>query len=130
MKKYSLLLLLAALATGAMAQEKKEYSSISKSISDDGKKLDIKVSFKAKGEKTQQYENTFDISGLNKVEKEALVSRVMDSLGIPHNTPATPRPPEPPKAPQAPAAPRAPKQKRFAAIQTLPVNQPYHQYHA
>ena len=107
MKKFSLLLLLAALTTGAMAQEKKEYTNISKSISDDGKKLDIKISFKARGEKTQHYENSFDISKLSKTEKEALVNKIMDSLGVPNHTPTAPKAPEPPKAP---------KQQRFAAV--------------
>lgn len=127
MKKISLFLLLATLATSVMAQEKKEYSSISKSISDDGKTLDIKVSYKPKGEKTQHYENSFDIRNLTKNDKEALVNRIMDSLGIPNNAPPAPKAPEAPKGPEAP---KAPKKKRYAAVQHVPVNPVYTQPYA
>lgn len=109
MKKIPFFLLLTVLATATLAQDKKEFAKISKSISDDGKNLDIKVTYRIKGEKQQHYERSIPIDGMSKEDKQALIDRIMDSLGVPNNTP----PPPPPKAPEPP---KPPKQKRYAVL--------------
>lgn len=84
----------------AMAQH---HSQLNRSINDDGKTLSIQI----KGtidDKPIDYDRTFDVSGLNTEERNALRDRILDSLQV-----SLPMPPQPPMAPRAALAPRAPK---------------------
>ncbi|GAB4010015.1 hypothetical protein GCM10028808_19940 [Spirosoma migulaei] len=96
---------LALSASVAMAQHG---TSISRNINDDGKTLSIRV----KGtvdDKPIDYDRTFDVSNLNKDERDALREHILDSLNV--SMPAPPRPPRAPRAslaPHAPMPPRAP----------------------
>ncbi|GAA4410373.1 hypothetical protein GCM10023187_34860 [Nibrella viscosa] len=77
MKTLLTLLLLSAGLT-AVAQR----SSLHQEINDNGKTLRIRVDAEQKGRAEIHYQRTFDVKGMSKEEKEALVSRVIDSLGI------------------------------------------------
>ena len=70
--------------------------SISHSINDDGNQLSITIKGSANG-KLIDYNRVFDVSGMTKMQKDALKERVYDSLDLPS-----------PVAPPAPIAPRAP----------------------
>ncbi|QDK77919.1 hypothetical protein EXU85_04670 [Spirosoma sp. KCTC 42546] len=110
---------LALSASVAMAQHG---TSISRNINDDGKTLSIRV----KGtvdDKPIDYDRTFDVSNLNKDERDALREHILDSLNV--SMPAPPRPPRAPRAalaphapmpPRAPIAPRAPRSPESIAI--------------
>ncbi|AKD57625.1 hypothetical protein [Spirosoma radiotolerans] len=90
--------LLAFTTSLALAQ----HSSISRSINDDGKTLSIRI----KGtvdDKPIDYDRTFDVSSLNKAERNALREHILDSLNV-----AVPEPPRPPVAPRAALVPRTP----------------------
>ncbi len=56
-----------------------ETRSTTKNISDDGKTLKFKYEVKAEG-KNIRYYNEFEIAGWTKVQKDQLVSRIIDSL--------------------------------------------------
>ncbi len=62
--------------------------SINHSINDDGKKLDIKIKGLVNG-KTVDYDHSFDVSGMNKDERDAIKRNIYDSLGLPDPTVAT-----------------------------------------
>ena len=94
--KTRLTTLLALIGSLAFAQQ---HNSISQSINDDEKTLSIRVNGTIDG-KSIDYDRTFDVSGLNKSERDALREHILDSLNI--------RMPEPPKAPVAPKAPEPP----------------------
>ena len=72
--------------------------SINHSINDDGKKLDIKVKGTVNG-KPVDYDRSFDVTGMNKEEKDAIKRNIYDSLGLPDPTMAP--------APLSPTAPLA-----------------------
>ncbi|GAA4461752.1 hypothetical protein GCM10023189_37590 [Nibrella saemangeumensis] len=76
--KTLLTLLLMSAGLAAVAQR----SSLHQEINDDGKSLRIRVDAEQKGRAEVHYQRTFDVKGMSKEEKEALVSRVIDSLGI------------------------------------------------
>lgn len=78
-------------------------SSTEQRINDDGKKLSITIKGTVDGKKID-YSEAYDITGLSEKQKDALVHRVYDSLGV-----AYPIPPKPPVAPAPPAPPVAPK---------------------
>jgi len=86
------------LSLSAFAQKKNV--SITHSINDDGKTLSITIKGTADG-KPIDYSRTFDVSNMNKEERNALKERVYDSLGLP-----SPVAPVAPLAPHAPMAPR------------------------
>ena len=54
-------------------------SSITKSISDDGKKMSIKYEA-ITGDKHISYKNVFDVREMNQAQKDALIDRIIDSL--------------------------------------------------
>ncbi|MBD2751574.1 hypothetical protein [Spirosoma validum] len=84
--------------TGSLALAQ-QHNSISQSISDDEKNLSIRVNGTVDG-KPIDYDRTFDVSSLNKSERDALRERILDSLNI-----RMPEPPIPPTAPKAPEPP-------------------------
>ncbi|MVM33054.1 hypothetical protein GO755_23640 [Spirosoma sp. HMF4905] len=94
--------LLALAASLALAQQN---TSISRNINDDGKTLSIRVKGTVDG-KPIDYDRTFDVSSLNRDERNALREHILDSLNV--SMPAPPRPPKPPKAPRAAMSLRAP----------------------
>ena len=55
--------------------------SINHSISDDGKKLDIKVKGSVDG-KPVDYNHSFDVTGMDKEQRDAIKRRIYDSLGL------------------------------------------------
>lgn len=52
-----------------------------KSVRDDDKTLTIRIRYMSDN-KNLNYENSFDVEGWSKAQKNALVRRVSDSLGI------------------------------------------------
>ncbi|WP_266368347.1 hypothetical protein [Tellurirhabdus rosea] len=78
-------LLLAVLSFGAVAQR----AYVSKEIEDNGKRLRIRVDAEKEGRKVH-FKRDFDATGLSQEEKDQLVSRLMDSLGV-AETPAPKR---------------------------------------
>ena len=64
--------------------QKKEHSSVSKIINDDGKTLTLTIDASFNNHKVY-FTNTYDVVGLNQKQKDALVKRVTDSLAIPVN---------------------------------------------
>lgn len=96
--------LLALTTSLAFAQK---HTSISRNINDDGKTLSIRV----KGtvdDKPIDYDRTFDVSNLNKDERNALREHILDSLNVSMPAPVAPRAPRAPRAPMAPRASLAP----------------------
>ncbi|MVM38768.1 hypothetical protein GO730_16495 [Spirosoma sp. HMF3257] len=96
--------LLALTTSLAFAQK---HTSISRNINDDGKTLSIRV----KGtvdDKPIDYDRTFDVSNLNKDERNALREHILDSLNVSMPAPVAPRAPRTPRAPIAPRASLAP----------------------
>ncbi len=71
-------------------------NALSRSVSDDGKQLKVRVKGHINGERVD-YNRTFEVSGYSKVQKEALQNRILDSLGVQGQAkaPAQPRPPVP-----------------------------------
>lgn len=100
--KTLLVILAFCVSSAAIAQKN---SSLNQSINDDGKKLSIKISGTFDGKKIN-YSRKFDIANLSDEEKDALIHRVYDSVGVPF--PVPPVPPVPPVAPGTPAAPAEP----------------------
>ncbi|WP_234736842.1 hypothetical protein [Tellurirhabdus bombi] len=94
----------------ALAQD----NSISRSISDNGKTLSIRVKGTQNG-KNYDYDRSFDVSNLDKAARNDLSNRILDSLGLEKLSV-----PSPPSAPSAPSAPKvsvqsASTQKRNSA---------------
>ncbi len=85
-----LTLLLLSVSFLATAQ-KATNSSLNTSINDDGKTLSIQIEGQRDGQPIK-YNRTFDVAKLNTKEKDALKTRIMDSLGIgPAPTPPVPQ---------------------------------------
>lgn len=91
--KTTLILLLSAFSLSVTAQTK-THTDIKKSIHDDGKKLTISINGTQNG-KQVYYDKTFNVASLSKLQKDALVKGITDSLGVPQQ-PAPPVPPAPP----------------------------------
>jgi hypothetical protein len=98
----SLLLTLSIAATAQ--QSRSSYSSTSTSINDDDKTLSIQIEGTANG-KDVRYNRTFSVVGMSKAQKEALKTRVLDSLGL-GEPPKPPMPPTPPVYPGSTMAPQ------------------------
>ncbi len=80
-----------ALTMAASAQRKHE--NISESIHENGSELKIDISGKNNG-RNLDYHRTFNVSGMSKAQKDAIIKNVTDSLGLaPHTEPG--RPPVP-----------------------------------
>lgn len=94
--KKALIILLSAFSLSAAAQTKSHtetsHSDIKKSIKDDGKTLSINING-FKNEQQFHYNQKFKVEGMSKSQKDALVKRITDSLGVP----------QPPPAPSTPA---------------------------
>ncbi len=87
MKTFLSTLLLLAGAT-AMAQTS-VHSNLNTSINDDNKTYSIRIDGDRNG-KVIHYDRTFNVAGLSKAQKEALKTRVLDSLGL-GETPPSPQ---------------------------------------
>lgn len=85
------------IGASAMAQqpETSAYRQLSKSINDDGKTLSIQLSGERLNGQKIQYDRKFNVADLSAEQRNALKSRVLDSLGV--NMPDPPKPPRPPK---------------------------------
>jgi len=87
------ILLLSACSLVALAQNKTK-QSLHQDIDDDGKTLTINISGTTGG-KPIQYSKQFNVTGMSKQVKDAMINHITDSLGInKHNNP-----PAPPSAP-------------------------------
>lgn len=91
-----------------------ERSSISRSISDNGKTVRIKIDVEQPGREVH-YDEEFDATDMSKEEKEYLVSHIQDSLGV-HVAVSPPRPPK------APTFSRNTKPPRFESGDVAVVN--------
>lgn len=80
--KPTALFLLCFFTFAAQAQNKGNY--INKNINDNGKTLSIKV-YAIMDDKVIDYENSFDVDGWSKWQRDSLVRRITDSLGVPTN---------------------------------------------
>jgi phenylpyruvate tautomerase PptA (4-oxalocrotonate tautomerase family) len=90
MKSFIAILILSTSVYMANAQTKVS-QNLKKSVSDDGKTLQVFV----KGYYNQNpvyYNKRFDVAGWNQTQKDALVKRITDSLGI-ASAPTAPKPP-------------------------------------
>ncbi|ADB40604.1 hypothetical protein [Spirosoma linguale] len=104
---------LLALSTSlVMAQHN---NSISQSINDDGKTLSIRINGTV-DDKPIDYDRTFDVSGLNKDERNALREHILDSLHVSMPEPPRIRTARAPRAPMAPRAPLAPISPRLHSL--------------
>jgi len=99
----SLLVVIAGFISLSLSAQKD--ISINHSINDDGKKLSVKIKGTVDG-KAIDYNKTFDVTGMNKGQKDALKERIYDSLGI--SSPVPPVEPLPPVAPKTAIEPVAP----------------------
>ncbi|QMW03125.1 hypothetical protein [Spirosoma foliorum] len=99
----TLLTTVLALATSLVFAQ--HHNSISRSINDDGKTLSIRVKGTVDGNPID-YDRTFDVSNLNRDERDALREHILDSLNV--STPEPIKPLKPLKAPRAALAPHAP----------------------
>jgi hypothetical protein len=82
-------ILLSACSLMALAQHKTK-QSLHQDIDDDGKTLTINISGTTGG-KAIQYYKQFNVAGMSKQVKEAMINRITDSLGINrHNNPTVP----------------------------------------
>ncbi len=94
------ILLLSTFSLCAAAQSRKTTSKSETKVivkDNDGKNLYLSI-HSNKGGKAVNYEHTFNVQGINQQQKDALVKKIADSLGVS-------QPPPPPAAP-APPAPR------------------------
>jgi len=87
--KFIATLLLSACSLVALAQHKTK-QSLHQDIDDDGKTLTVNISGTSGG-KNIQYYRQFNVAGMNKQKKDAMLNRITDSLGINrHNNPSVP----------------------------------------
>jgi len=115
----TLLVITAICICSTVVAQKK--SSINQLINDDGKKLSIKINGTVDGKKID-YNKKFDISSLGDEEKDALIHRVYDSLGVPYPVaPVAPLPPSPPAIAPSPAAPLPPSPPAIAPSPEAPL---------
>lgn len=87
------MLLLSTFSLCASAQTKTTTSrtDVSQSIKDDGTTLHFSINTDREN-KHIHYEHNFNVKGMNRAQKDALVRKIIDSLGI---APPPPRPPAP-----------------------------------
>lgn len=78
MKKNIFSILLTSVSMLALAQENK---NLSRTIEQDKTKLTIRVSG-YKGSRNVDYDRTFEVGGMSKDERKAIVRRIIDSLGV------------------------------------------------
>ncbi len=92
------ILLLATFALGASAQTRTKTStsqtdSTRQFVKDNGKTLHISINSNKAGKKIN-YDRTFAVEGMNQQQRNALVKRITDSLGV-YPPPAPPAPHRP-----------------------------------
>ncbi|MGA0560326.1 hypothetical protein ACO2Q8_26920 [Larkinella sp. VNQ87] len=109
--KTTLTLALLGISLAAVGQER---SSISRSISDNGKTVRIKIDVEQPNREIH-YDEEFDATGMSKEEKDYLISHIQDSLGV-HVVVSPPRPPK------APGAMRSTRPPRFESGEVAVVN--------
>ena len=126
----SFLALLACFAIKAQQNSVHNNVSISHNISDDGKKLDIKVKGSVDG-KPVDYNRSFDVTGMDKEQRDAIKRRIYDSLGL--SDPIGPMAPMEPMQPMAPltaiagpdGAPRITSRDQYNEFETVAGKHPY-----
>ena len=101
--------------------------SISHSINDNGNQLSIKINGSVNG-KVVDYDKTFDVTGMNKDQRNAIKRHVYDSLGLPD--PVGPVAPLKPLSPSAaiepkPAAPVISSANQFSELYAMGGDHPY-----
>lgn len=89
--KTAITLALLGISVVAVGQER---SSVSRSISDNGKTVRIKIDVEQPNREVH-YDEEFDATGMSKEEKEYLITHIQDSLGV-HVVVSPPRPPKAP----------------------------------
>ncbi|WDF53440.1 hypothetical protein [Mucilaginibacter sp. KACC 22063] len=65
----------------ASAQKSSKQENISKSISDNGKTMHVKISATKNG-KLVRFSHTYNVKGLTSAQKDSIKRHVTDSLGI------------------------------------------------
>ncbi|QJD98186.1 hypothetical protein HH214_21055 [Mucilaginibacter robiniae] len=80
MKKITYIVLLSGLIGSAAAQQK-QHTSFSNSIHDDGKTMSVSF-YGSTNNKTVDYDKTFAVAGMSQTDKDALLQRIADSLGV------------------------------------------------
>lgn len=95
MKKVLILLALCGWAHAASAQNR-VHQDMHKSIHDDGSTLRIDIHGTV-GTKEVAYHNAFNVKGWRQADKDAMIKRITDSLGV-SDTPPPPAPPVPLKS--------------------------------
>ncbi|MGI4750341.1 MAG: hypothetical protein ACRYFB_06885 [Janthinobacterium lividum] len=84
------ILFLSTFSLCASAQTQTSCSDVKQTVKDDGKTLHLTIS-SSKAGKSQYYDHTFQVVGMNKKQKDAIVKSITDSLGIiPPPTPPAP----------------------------------------
>lgn len=68
-----------AISLNIAAQEK---NKIDKSIDNNGKIMLVKINASTNG-KHVHYKKSFEVNGLNKIQKDSIVNHILDSLGLP-----------------------------------------------
>jgi hypothetical protein len=87
MKKLTILLL-AAFSLSASAQTKTatSKSDTKQTVKDDGKTLHLTINSSKNG-KEIKYDRTFKVAGMSAAQRDALVKRITDSLGVSQPSP-------------------------------------------
>jgi len=125
--KSALFVVAAVLSLGVAAQKN---VSIHHSIDDNENRLSIKVNGTING-KPVDYDRTFDVTGMNREQRNAIKQRVYDSLGLPNPVaPAAPHTPRSPAAPRpaieaSPAPPVVSSKSQYTELYTIGGDHPY-----
>lgn len=61
-------------------------TTIKKSVTYQGETMRVQVYARINGKTVQDYDQRFDVAGLDKAERQALATHIMDSLKIPEHT--------------------------------------------
>lgn len=82
MKTLSILFLsIFSLSASAQTKTTRSHSETEQTVKDDGKTLHLTINSR-KADKQINYDRTFAVAGMNQKQKDALVKKVTDSLGI------------------------------------------------
>jgi hypothetical protein len=73
---------------------------MSKSVHDNGKIMTVTINGQAKGH-TVDYTRTFNVTGMSKTAKDALIAHITDSLQVNNQTPPSPATPPLAKSPKS-----------------------------
>ena len=120
----SLLVIMAVFSSMAISAQKN--ISISHTINDNGNQLSIKINGTVNG-RAVDYDKTFDVTGLNKDQRNAIKHHVYDSLGLPD--PVGPKAPlklSPSAVPEpTPPAPVISSGNQFSELYAMGGDHPY-----